>query len=99
MKNKDNILMNSDELQVKMKINKNNNIKPNNKKKINISDDIKIKEFMKNQNSFDKLLLSFFKEQKEINKKLEIAILKNSNEIKIIKKELLMIKKLIIKKQ
>ena len=98
MKNKDNLSMNSDELQVKMKINKNNNIKSNNKNKINISDDTRIKEFMKNQNNFDKLLLSFFKEQKEINKKLEIAIIRNSNEIKAIKKELLMIKKLIIKK-
>lgn len=92
---KNNPLIDSDELQIKMKINKNSNLRSSSKQ--SISNDMKIKEFMKNQNNFDKLLLSFFKEQKDINKRLEKAIISNRQEIEKIKNELLIIKKVIIK--
>lgn len=92
---KNNPLIDSDELQIKMKINKNSNLRSSSKQ--SISNDMKIKEFMKNQNNFDKLLLSFFKEQKDINKRLEKAIINNRQEIEKIKNELLIIKKVIIK--
>lgn len=92
---KNNPLIDSDELQIKMKINKNSNLRSLSKQ--SISNDMKIKEFMKNQNNFDKLLLSFFKEQKDINKRLEKAIINNRQEIEKIKNELLIIKKVIIK--
>ena len=91
---KNNPLIDSDELQIKMKINKNSTLKSSSKQPI--SNEMKIKEFMKNQNNFDKLLLSFFKEQKDINKRLEKAIIHNSQEIEKLKKELLIIKKVII---
>jgi len=42
-------------------------------------------------------LLSFFKEQKNINKRLEKAIINNRQEIEKLKNELLTIKKLLIK--
>lgn len=92
---KNNPLIDSDELQIKMKINKNSTLKSSSKQPI--SNEMKIKEFMKNQNNFDKLLLSFFKEQKDINKRLEKAIIHNSQEIEKLKKELLIIKKFLIK--
>ena len=91
---KNNSLIDSDELQIKMKINKNSTLKSSSKQPI--SNEMKIKEFMKNQNNFDKLLLSFFKEQKDINKRLEKAIINNRQEIEKLKKELLIIKKIII---
>ncbi len=92
---KNNPLIDSDELQIKMKINKNSTLKSSNKQLI--TSEMKIKEFMKNQNNFDKLLLSFFKEQKNINKRLEKAIINNRQEIEKLKNELLTIKKLLIK--
>lgn len=84
----------SDELQIKMKVNKTRKIDLSSSKiKKNLINEAMIKEFMKNQNEFDKLILSFVHEQRIFNKKTQDDIKTLEKQNKALKLEISNIKK------
>lgn len=84
----------SDELQIKMKVNKTRKLNSSSSRiKKNLINEAKVKEFMKNQNEFDKLILSFVHEQRIFNKKAQDDIRTLEKQIKVLKLEISNIKK------
>lgn len=84
----------SDELQIKMKVNKTRKLNSSSSRiKKNLINEAKVKEFMKNQNEFDKLILSFVREQRTFNKKVQDDIRTLEKQIKVLKSAISNIKK------